>query len=70
VPDVHQFPGHIACSAESNSEIVVPLMHRGEVWAVLDIDSREFNAFDGEDRVGLEALVQCVVPDYVHVRNL
>jgi GAF domain-containing protein len=70
VPDVHQFPGHIACSAESNSEIVVPLMHGGEVWAVLDIDSREFNAFDGEDRVGLEALVQCVVPDYVHVRNL
>jgi L-methionine (R)-S-oxide reductase len=70
VPDVHQFPGHIACSAESNSEIVVPLFHRGEVWAVLDVDSREFNAFDGEDRVGLEALVQCIVPDYVPVSNL
>ncbi len=66
VPDVHQFPGHIACSAESNSEIVVPLLHQGEVWAVLDIDSREFGAFDEEDKVGLEALVQWIRPEHVN----
>jgi GAF domain-containing protein len=66
VPDVHLFPGHIACSAESNSEIVVPLLHQGEVWAVLDIDSREFGTFDEEDKAGLEAMVQWIRPEYVN----
>ncbi|MBR1808331.1 MAG: GAF domain-containing protein [Paludibacteraceae bacterium] len=54
VPDVHKFAGHIACSSESNSEIVVPLMRNGEVWAVLDIDSREFGRFDETDKRYLE----------------
>lgn len=66
VPDVHKFEGHIACSSESNSEIVVPLIHKGEVWAVLDIDSTDFNAFDEEDKKGLEELVQFILPNAVN----
>lgn len=62
VPDVHQFEGHIACSAASNSEIVVPLMHEGEVWGVLDIDSTEFNTFDETDRMYLEKIVGLLLP--------
>ena len=54
VPDVEQFPGHIACSSESRSEIVVPLWHQGKVAGVLDIDSRELNTFDAIDRRYLE----------------
>ncbi|UTW64676.1 GAF domain-containing protein [bacterium SCSIO 12741] len=55
VPDVHQFPGHIACSAESNSEIVVPVLdHNGEVSLILDVDSREFDHFDQTDQSYLE----------------
>ena len=54
VPDVEQVPGHIACSSESRSEIVVPLWHQGTVAGVLDIDSRELNAFDAVDRRYLE----------------
>ena len=57
VPDVHAFEGHIACSSESNSEIVVPLIRNGEVTAVLDIDSTEFNAFDETERQYLEAIL-------------
>lgn len=57
VPNVHQFEGHIACSSESNSEIVVPLMCEDEVVAVLDIDSRQFNTFDLIDRQYLEQIV-------------
>ena len=56
VPDVEAFPGHIACSSESRSEIVVPLRHRGEIIAVLDIDSRELGSFDEEDARWLEYL--------------
>lgn len=62
VPDVHQFEGHIACSAASNSEIVVPLLHQGKVWGVLDIDSVDFNTFDETDRVHLEKIVGNLVP--------
>lgn len=62
VPDVHKFEGHIACSAASNSEIVVPLLHQGRVWAVLDIDSTEFGTFDETDRLHLEQIVQHVYP--------
>lgn len=54
VPDVEQFPGHIACSSASRSEIVVPLKHDGEVIAVLDIDSAELNTFDETDKEYLE----------------
>ena len=58
VPDVHQFPGHIACSSLSQSEIVVP-MFRGEgVYAVLDIDSKELSTFDETDKVWLERIVE------------
>ena len=56
VPDVEEFPGHIACSAASRSEIVVPILRNGEVLGVLDIDSRELATFDDEDATGLEAI--------------
>ena len=57
VPDVEAFPGHIACSSLSRSEIVVPVFHQGEVVGVLDVDSAEGNGFDEEDRRWLEELV-------------
>ena len=57
VPDVEQFPGHIACSSLSRSEIVVPLFSKeGEVTAVLDIDSKELATFDETDRRHLETI--------------
>ena len=57
VPDVHAFAGHIACDSATNSEIVVPVFNgEGELAAVLDVDSTEFDAFDGEDRLGLERI--------------
>ena len=58
VPDVHQFPGHIACSSLSNSEIVVPMFHGGDVYAVLDIDSKDFSTFDSTDQFWLEKIVR------------
>ncbi len=58
VPDVHAFPGHIACDARSRSEIVVPVFDaQGELLAVLDIDSAELARFDADDQAGLERLV-------------
>lgn len=57
VPDVHEFPGHIACDATARSEIVVPVRNGdGVLVAVLDLDSREPAAFDEEDRRGLESI--------------
>jgi len=56
VPDVDQFPGHIACSSASRSEIVVPLLRNGEVTGVLDIDSEYLNTFDETDREWLEKI--------------
>ena len=56
VPDVHLFPGHIACSSRSKSEIVVPFFKNGEVFAVLDIDSADLNTFDEIDQFYLEQL--------------
>ena len=56
VPDVEEFPGHIACSSASRSEIVVPLIRGGEVLGVLDIDSRELATFDDDDDAGLEPI--------------
>ena len=62
VPDVEQFPGHIACSGLSRSEIVVPLFGAdGEIVAVLDIDSTELATFDQVDRLYLEAICQLMV---------
>ena len=60
VPDVEQFPGHIACSSESRSEIVVPIFKDGKVWAELDIDSKELNTFDEIDKQWLERIVGIV----------
>jgi len=60
VPDVEQFPGHIACSSESRSEIVVPAWRDGRVFAVLDIDSRELSTFDDTDRKYLETILEKV----------
>jgi GAF domain-containing protein len=57
VPDVHKFPGHIACDSASNSEIVVPIHVNGEIWGVLDIDSPFFERFTETDREGLEKFV-------------
>ncbi|MEW9110271.1 GAF domain-containing protein [Cytobacillus gottheilii] len=61
VEDVHQFPGHIACDAASQSEIVVPLIKNGELLGVLDIDSPEKNRFDELDQSKLEQFVQELV---------
>ena len=61
VPDVDQFPGHIACSSLSRSEIVVPVHDStGEVVAVLDIDSKELSSFDETDKIYLEKLVAAI----------
>jgi L-methionine (R)-S-oxide reductase len=54
VPDVNEFPGHIACDAASRSEIVLPLVQDGRLLGVLDIDSPELSRFDHEDREGLQ----------------
>lgn len=58
VPDVEAFPGHIACSSESKSEIVVPLFYQGEVKAILDIDSDQLDSFDETDQKYLEQLME------------
>jgi len=60
VPDVEEFPGHIACSSASKSEIVLPLFRKGEITAVLDIDSAELNTFDETDRIWLEKIISLV----------
>jgi len=60
VPDVNEFPGHIACNSKSSSEIVVPLFHNKEVWAVLDIDSSETNYFTLTDSHYLNQLGELI----------
>jgi len=62
VPDVNAFPGHIACDADSRSEIVVPIVAAGQLRGVLDIDSPEPARFDAADREGLERFVSTLVP--------
>ena len=57
VPDVEKFPGHIACSSLSKSEIVVPLFKDGNIWGVLDVDSSEYNQFDENDQHYLEQII-------------
>lgn len=67
VPDVHAFPGHIACDDRARSEIVVPVLDgRGEVAAVLDLDSHLPSNFDERDRDGLERLVRGLAPRLTH----
>ena len=63
VPDVHAFPGHIACDSRSNSEIVVPLFDKNnQPWAVLDVDSRKLNAFSDVDKKWLEKITELIRP--------
>jgi GAF domain-containing protein len=62
VPDVHAFPGHIACDGASQSELVVPVIRDGTVIAVIDLDSPELNRFDAEDAAGIEALAAAIAP--------
>ena len=61
VPDVHAFPGHIACDSASNSEIVVPLVKNGELVGVFDIDSPVLDRFDADDQRGLEEIARIFV---------
>jgi GAF domain-containing protein len=61
VPNVHEFPGHIACDGASNSEIVIPLLNQGAVVGVLDLDSPLLNRFDAADQAGLETLIATFV---------
>jgi GAF domain-containing protein len=61
VPNVHEFPGHIACDSASNSEIVVPLMKDGRMMGVLDLDSPKLARFDEEDGAGLETMVKILL---------
>src|SRR5262245_26825506 len=60
VPDVEKFPGHIACSSLSKSEIVVPVIRNGEVIAVLDVDSEELDQFDATDQYYLEHIIELI----------
>jgi len=60
VADVNAFPGHIACDADSRSELVVPVRRDGQVIAVLDLDAPREGRFDAEDQAGIEALAQVV----------
>lgn len=61
VPNVHEFPGHIACDEGSNSEIVVPIIKNKKLIGVLDIDSYKFNRFDSVDQLQLEAFVKLLI---------
>ena len=60
VPDVEQFPGHIACSSLSRSEIVLPAFRDGKVFLVLDVDSEELNHFSEEDEKGLQEIIRII----------
>lgn len=61
VPNVHEFPGHIACDSASNSEVVVPLLHQGRLLGVLDLDSPMLGRFGEEDALGLEKAVEILL---------
>ena len=61
VGDVHEFPGHIACDPDSNSEIVIPLILQGKCFGVLDLDSPRLDRFADEDRQGLELWTQLLI---------
>jgi GAF domain-containing protein len=60
VPDVEKFPGHIACSSLSKSEIVLPLFKDAEVVGVLDVDSSSLNSFDETDKIHLERIIELI----------
>jgi len=68
VPNVHEFPGHIACDSRSNSEIVVPMFNsRGDVAGVLDVDSKDLESFDAVDAAGLEKILTLIKPDKLNI---
>jgi len=60
VPDVEKFPGHIACSSLSKSEIVVPIIRNNEIEGVLDVDSNEYDSFDNTDKEWLEKIIELI----------
>ena len=62
VPDVHAFPGHIACDGDTRSELVVPLMHQGVCVGVLDLDSPQLDRFSPQDQTLLEELMISLMP--------
>ena len=70
VPNVHRFPGHIACDSASNSEIVIPLIVSGTVWGVLDIDSPLLNRFDEADAEGLRESCEILIQSCDWSRNV
>ena len=61
---MEKFPGHIACSSKSRSEIVVPVFKGSEIVAVIDVDSSNLNAFDDKDKEGLETIAKLVEPTF------
>ena len=60
VPDVEKFPGHIACSSSSKSEIVIPILKANEIIGVLDVDSAEYNSFDDTDAKYLQQIIELI----------
>lgn len=60
IPNVHEFPGHIACDVETNSEIVIPIFCDENIIGVLDLDSKEFSAFDETDKIWLEKICEMI----------
>ena len=68
VKNVHEFPGHIACDSESNSEIVVPIFKNRELYGVLDLDSKKLERFDQKDKILLESLVKILEKKLVEFR--
>lgn len=70
VPNVHEFPGHIACDSASNSEIVIPLRKGERLIGVFDLDSPIFGRFDDEDEAGLETLVRILLSSIIDAVSL
>ena len=65
VPNVDEFPGHIACASASKSEIVIPVFHENQVILVLDVDSDSLNDFSEEDQIGLEKIMGIIEENWV-----
>jgi L-methionine (R)-S-oxide reductase len=70
VPNVHEFPGHIACDVETNSEIVIPIIKKDIVFGVLDLDSKDFYAFDEVDKIWLEKICELISNKLISDQNI
>jgi len=70
VPDVHEFPGHIICDADSNSEIVIPILVNNEIFGVLDLDSTKFSAFTTIDQLWLEKICNLLTEKLNFKKNI